>query len=391
MTAVREVPVAERRARLGLRHRLAERASSVGEVAGALVALHATDPATVYLSAAARLNTPSVPAIEDALYADRTLMRMLGMRRTMFVVPDDVAPLVQAGCTAAVAVQQRKLAVDLLATASIGDEAWLDELLDAVHRLLLDKGPATATALAKLEPRLQEKVVLSPGKPYESRANITSRVLLLLAAEGRIVRGRPQGSWISSQYKWSAIEEWLPAGMPSLEAAEARSALARRWLRAFGPGSAEDLKWWTGWTMGDTRKALAAVQAVEVALPSGPGWLLPDDVEPVAEPAPWAALLPALDPTPMGWIQRDWYLGGHAPELFDRTGNIGPSVWWNGRVIGGWAQRPDGEIALRLLEDPGADAVAMIETERVRLRSWLADTRITPRFRTPLERELATP
>ena len=52
-----------------------------------VVALHATDPATVHLSAAARMREPDVAAVERALYDERSLIRMLGMRRTMFVVP----------------------------------------------------------------------------------------------------------------------------------------------------------------------------------------------------------------------------------------------------------------------------------------------------------------
>ena len=105
---------------------------------------------------------------------------------------------------------------------------------------------------------------------------------------------------------------------------------------------------------------------------------------------PWAALLPALDPTPMGWRERAWYVGEHAPALFDRSGNIGPTAWWDGRIVGGWAQRKDGEIAVRLLEDIGAEASAAIAAEAQRLREWIGPVRITPRFRTPLERELAS-
>jgi hypothetical protein len=57
--------------------------------------------------------------------------------------------------------------------------------------------------------------------------------------------------------------------------------------------------------------------------------------------------------------------------------------------VGGWAQRKDGEIAFRLLEDVGADAIRAIETVAEELRDWLGKLRVTPRFRTPLERELA--
>ncbi|GAA3989235.1 hypothetical protein GCM10022384_41520 [Streptomyces marokkonensis] len=112
---------------------------------------------------------------------------------------------------------------------------------------------------------------------------------------------------------------------------------------------------------------------------------------------PWAALLPALDPTAMAWQHRDWYLApGLRPMLFDRSGNVGPTVWWNGRVIGGWAQRADGEIVWRILEGegpggegPGREAEAAIAAEAERLGSWVGTTRVTPRFRTPLERELS--
>jgi uncharacterized membrane protein YeaQ/YmgE (transglycosylase-associated protein family) len=91
----------------------------------------------------------------------------------------------------------------------------------------------------------------------------------------------------------------------------------------------------------------------------------------------------------MGWRDRAWYVGGHAQALFDRSGNIGPTAWWDGRIVGGWAQRKDGEIVVRLLEDTGAEAAAAIAAEAQRLRAWIGSGRVTPRFRTPLERELA--
>jgi hypothetical protein len=118
------------------------------------------------------------------------------------------------------------------------------------------------------------------------------------------------------------------------------------------------------------------------------GAVLPDDLQPAPAPEPWVALLPALDPTPMGWTVRDWFLGPHAGALFDRSGNIGPSVWCDGRIVGGWAQRADGEIVTRLLEDVGTEAATAVAAEAERLRQWIGPVRVTPRFRTPLEREL---
>ncbi len=386
--------IAERRARLGVRHRLAaaERTDDVAAVARSLVVLHATDPATVFLSVAAR-SVQAVPSmVERALYDDRTLLRMLAMRRTMFVAPVELVPVLQSSTATALAAKQRRTYSRFIEQAGVVEDAvaFFGEVEEGAHRALLARGEATGAQLSADEPRLRTQVDPAPGKPYSRPTNITTWVLVTLGCEGLIVRGRPNGTWISSQYRWSPIEAWLPAGIPEIPADDARAALVEHWLRAFGPAPLSDLRWWTGWTVGEVRKALAPLGVTEVDLDGTTGLVMTDDLEPVAPPEPWAALLPALDPTPMGWQERGWFLGDHGPALFDRNGNIGPSVWWDGRIVGGWAQRKDGEIAVRLLDDVGADARAAIDREAVRTAAWYGDVRAIPRFRTPLERELTS-
>ena len=60
------------------------------------------------------------------------------------------------------------------------------------------------------------------------------------------------------------------------------------------------------------------------------------------------------------------------------------------RIVGGWAQRASGEIAFRLLADIGSQATAAVAAEAGRLESWLGAVRVTPRFRTALERDLSS-
>jgi hypothetical protein len=181
------------------------------------------------------------------------------------------------------------------------------------------------------------------------------------------------------------MDAWLPGGLPEMQLPAARTELVGRWLKRFGPGTRADMRWWTGWTAAEVDRALLALEAVEVGLDGGTGYVLPDDLEPMAAPTPGAVFLPALDSTVMGWTERGWYLGAHGPRLFDRSGNAGPTVWWDGRVIGGWAQRKDGRIVLQLLEDAGAEARVATEEEADRLERWLGPVRFIPRFRTPLE------
>jgi hypothetical protein len=173
---------------------------------------------------------------------------------------------------------------------------------------------------------------------------------------------------------------------------EARAELVRRWLRAFGPGRRDDVRWWTGWTVGATRQALAGAGAVEVDLDEGGiGYVLPDDLDPVEQPEPWVALLPALDATTMGWTDRDWYLGPHRPKLFDSSGNAGPTVWVDGRVVGGWAHRRGGQVFPWLLEDVGEETRKLLDAEAARLEAWIGPARVTGSFPTPLEIQLREP
>jgi hypothetical protein len=382
----------QRRARLALRHHLAPTALARDAVqaAGDLLALHGTDPASVFLSAWARTRSPDAGGLERALYEERSLVRILGMRRTMFVVPVELAHVVQAACTRAIAVQERRKLLQIFEEAGVAEDpaSWLEEVEQAALRALAARGQATGAELSAEEPLLRQQILLAAGKRYEALVNVTTRVLFLLAADGRIIRGRPRGSWISSQYAWSPMESWLEGGLAELETESARAELVRRWLGAYGPGTAADIRWWTGWTAGEVKRALANVATVEVDIGGETGLVLAEDVDPLPVPDPWAALLPALDPTVMGWAGRSWFLGPHGPALFDRSGNPGPTVWWDGRIVGGWAQRKEGDIVFRVLEDVGAGALRAIEAVAGELRDWLGRLRVTPRFRTPLEREL---
>jgi hypothetical protein len=413
-----KVSLAERRGRLVERQLLGSPVASVTEVAESLVALHATDPVTVYLSAWARSRC-AAEDVDATLYAERVVVRMLGMRRTVFVVPVGLAGVVQAACTDDVARRLRRQLEKDLAKGGVGDgdaASWLRSVEAGVLRALAARGGgATGTQLSADEPLLRTQLVYAPDKAYGGPANITSRVLVLIAAEGRTIRGHRRGGWSSGQFEWFLPEAWLRrgeeaalavdsgvGGLPSvrdaysgaglgagLDAGVARTELAQRWLRAFGPALVSDLQWWAGWTGAQTKAALAALPVAEVDLDGQAGVALAEDLSFPADVPQVAALLPALDPTPMGWQARSWYLGPHAPSLFDRTGNIGPTVWWEGRVVGGWAQRASGEVVYRLLEDIGADGAAAVAAQAAALAAWLGPARVTPRFRTPLERELS--
>jgi len=282
-------------------------------------------------------------------------------------------------------VERRR--TEKLFAGGIADPAALFAELEAAGLAAVrERGEATTAELTALDPRLSQRIAFSQDKAYAGAISVSQKVFFHLALDGWIGRGRPRGSWTGTQVRWSPIERWLAGGIPEIPTDEARAMLVRRWLATFGPGSRDDLVWWTGWTVGAVRSALAAIGAQEVTLDGGvTGYVNRADAAPDATPDPWVALLPALDATTMGWKDRDWYLGPHRAALFDRNGNAGPSIWVDGRIVGGWGHRQSGEIAWRLLEDVGAEATAAIGEEAARLEAWLGPARIRTSFPTPTE------
>ena len=389
-----DITVEERRRRLGVRHLLApaQRVEKVDEVADALVALHSSDPVTVYLSAALRLREPSIEAVDRALYDDRRLLRHHAMRRTLWAMPPDTTIAAHAGFTRKIAAAERRRTGTLFGL----DEAGIDDAIERVSAVVHEHGgPISTRAIGEALPDLAEPRPINQGTNYSGQMAIHTRALLVAAFDGRIARGRPIGSWIASQYDWWPVESWVGRRLDDdRDELAGATTVIEAWLAASGPATLDDLVWWTGGTKTLVRKALERLGAEEVSTTDGRsdvgGYVLPTDDVIAADPEPWVALLPGLDPTAMGWKQRTWYLDDETnARVTDRNGNIGPTVWVDGRIVGGWAQRPDGtivhDVETRSLDEAHRD---LLDAETERIRTLVGDTRFTPRFPSPNQKRL---
>jgi hypothetical protein len=377
---MQQVSDRQRRARLGRRHALSAPVDSVEAAVDSVVCLHATEPPSVYVSVQARSGVTHAD-VERALYVDRSVVKQLAMRRTVFVFPRDLLPAAWGSASRRVADQlEARLAKEVvsngLAPEGVG---WVTRNADAVLATLAEHGPATTAELRERLPDLSQRLEMSPGKSYGGSFPIAPRLLSTLAASGRVMRGSNAGDWRLSRPRWTLTGDWLGEEVPHASVDEGYRLLVERWLRRFGPGTEADLVWWLGATKGAVRRALGELAAVEVSLESGAtGYLLPDDLDDEPDPEPWSALLPVLDPTTMGWKERGFYLGGDdVPHLFDTNGNAGTTAWWDGRIVGCWVQDPDGVVHVHHLRDVGSDARQALDREAGRLSAWLDGARIS--------------
>jgi hypothetical protein len=381
----------DRRARLVARHHLARTASTVNDAVRDIVALHSSDPASPYLAGWARVDGFRSHDLDRELYEARTLWRLHAMRRTLFVVPTVDSAVFDAGAGRAVAVSERRRLGQWLAKEMDGGAAaeLTGRLELAIIEILTSGGEKLTKELTAELPALRTEITVGSGR-WSGRASISSRLLYILAMEGKIVRTRPAGTWRSSQHNWALTENWFGEVPTEIPPEQGRSELLARYLRRYGPVTLTDIRWWTGWTARVAREALASASTTTVRLDSGAdGFIARGDGDPPQPARASVAFLPGLDSTPMGWKERTWYLGQQGGPLFDRNGNIGPSIWWGGRIVGGWGQTADGRVVFRLFEDIGTSGADSVAAEADRLTGWLEEEVVTPRFRTPLEVELA--
>jgi hypothetical protein len=385
---VRRIDADERRARLARRHRIAAeyRARDVVDATRSMVCLHATDPATVYLSARARVADLARADLDGALYADRTLIKHLSMRRTLFVFTRELLAAATAGPGARVADSERRRTIREIEASAVASDGlrWLGDAEAAVLAALESHPDLTSSQLREAAPIVDVKMRVGGAGKWGTDAPVGPRLLTILSAAGLAVRGNNRGGWNVSRPMWTSMARWLGSPLDHMDADAGIAQMTQAWLHAFGPGTANDLKWWLGVRSTDVKRALTDVAAVEVDLDGSVGYLLPDDLDPVVEVEPWVALLPALDPTPMGWADRGWYLGPHRAVLFDSYGNAGPTAWWNGRVVGGWHQEPSGPVVVDIVERIPKLARTRLDREAAKLTDWLAGERVLPRFPSPL-------
>jgi hypothetical protein len=222
---MRRVGVRERRARLGARHRLASHASTVEEAAGGRrrPALERSRDGLPLVVGKGRGFEPA--DLDDALYRRRSLVRMIGMRRTLFVVPVELAPVMHEACTKGLIPAQRARLVRMLEQQAwphpaAGKPGSRGRRRDAGRDRRARRGHGARAD--RRRPALGARLTFGEGKSWAGTMGVSTRVLFLLATEGLIVRTRPLGAWTSGQYRWATTEHWL--GGPLREVTTPRRA-----------------------------------------------------------------------------------------------------------------------------------------------------------------------
>ncbi len=349
----------------------------VVQVVGDICVLHATAAPTPYLSLWNRVKGFSREQLDAELYETRRLVRVLCMRRTLFIFPSEKLPVFFQATKKQVQRRFPSEARRLLVQAGLCQEGEESEALEHLHQriveVLADRGPSTVSEIGKLVPELKIKVKYDVDRPYAGEFSLGSRIVPGMCILGLLVRAKPRGSWRSTLHQYTPLAVWLPdVDLESLTPKEAQTRLVRWYLVALGPATLEDIAWWSGFSKGETRKALSALDdelaEIEIKGLGGDYLMLTADHQRLLETQPGVQpsvnLLPSLAPYIMGYRDRRRFLDPeHYHQVFDRSGNAFATVWVNGRVVGVWHEQ-EAAVELLLWEDVEREAL-MTEARRL--------------------------
>ena len=299
------------------------RVADVSDVTQHTGGLHATAVSTPYLSLFARMTDFSRADLERELYEQRTLAKIRCVRKTIYIQPADWIPAFYAATAPAVAGASERF-MQARGVSPRQFERVRSEILE-----LLQNTEMTASQI----------------KNHLNTAIDVSSILYVLCDRGELIRARPL-SWRDKRHTYARFRDYFPdLDLHTLAEAEAKRAIVRFYLAAFGPATETDVVWWTGFGKRDVKRALKEIseQIMKVILTSLPGeyLLLRSDKEKFeqlqVEEKPAVHFLPILDSFLMGYKQRERFISAeHREFIFDRSGNATSTIVVTGRVVGVW-------------------------------------------------------
>jgi hypothetical protein len=277
----------------------------------------------------------------DAALAERRLVKVGCMRRTLYVVPSDLVAVVVRG-TARRAEKEVRWALRKGVPPDLV-EAAIAATLDALDE------PLTRTEIADRACRaLGARPRLVRGGGWGSPRKVAAvpvgalmypvvDLLHLSAARGVVCYGEQRGG----EPTFVRADAWLP-GYRDLSPEEAETLLLRRYLGAFGPATPADFARWTGMTLQEAGAIWARVadELAPVDVEGSDGAVLRtslDDLACARIARPHVRLLPYFDSYLLGHRGRsDLVADAHAHRVSRAQGWIAPVLLVDGRVAGTW-------------------------------------------------------
>jgi len=311
--------------------------------------LHATSSVGPYLSLFARTRDFVKESLDEELYVKRSLGKIRCMRKTLYILTNDMIPIAYAA-TRKMNEEITKRYAEFRGVSSERYEEFSRSILEILKNREMTASEIKKTLRTQLD---------------------VSAILYLMCDQGLLTRSRAEKGWKDKNLRYAIFTEYFPdVDLTKIDESEAVTLLVLQYLSSFGPATEKDIIWWTGLNRTIIREALNSIQkqigTIEVSDLKGGFILLNSDEnlmkgkekskKQVVNP------LPGLDPYLMGYKERERYLDyKNYGMVFDRSGNATSTISLDSRVIGVWDFIEEEEPLVKLFFFEEVEEAALTE------------------------------
>ncbi|MGB5912407.1 MAG: crosslink repair DNA glycosylase YcaQ family protein [Promethearchaeia archaeon] len=296
-----------------------------------LCGLHATGTMEPYLALFARMSRFNKKDLEKELYVNKTLGRIRGIRKTLFIYTKKMIPIINSSTKHLII----KLFEKYLNYRDISLEDYKNLSIDILN--LINKREMSTSEIKKA---------------LNSQKDIGA-IISVMCDEMVLIRTKPIKSWKDRRIRYAPFKGYFPEiNFNRYNEEEALKILVKNYLKSYGPSTETDIVWWTGINRSKIRRALDQfrdeIATIKISSLNHDFLILQKDIEKFTNltliKENTINFLPQLDPYLMGYKDRERYIKINNYEyVFDRSGNITSTILLNGRIIGVWdvTEKPD--------------------------------------------------
>jgi hypothetical protein len=319
------------------RHHLLEPApaDALARVTSDICCAHAQVGASAELMLGLRVGDITRQHVRDAVWTKRTLVKTVGLRGTLHLLPADEVPMWMAANRLRFPAEEKRLS-----KAGIGTEE-LHAVIEAISEIV---GPEPISR-PELERRLEERVggwAMATNQGWAGSYRNWPMALGWAATLGRVCYGPGQGG----RSTFVRLADWVP--WREEDPMAAGLFVLRQFLRAYGPSTVAEFGRWFALEPAIGKRLFESLSAelTEVDVEGSRRWMLKSDLTAPAEPAPDAVhLVPHFDVFVVGSHPREQLIepGSAVAVASPGTAATFAVLLVGGRVGGVWERKPQGK------------------------------------------------
>ncbi len=273
--------------------------------------------------------------VRDAIWKQRTLVKTVGLRGTLHLVPAEEMPVWMAANRLRFEAERRRV-------SRFGvDVADLDRLIEAISDVV---GPEPIGRL-ELEQGLEARVGAAATTQRQAWAGSYPSwpfAMGFASALGRICYGPGEGG----RSTFVRLADWL--GWRDEDPMESGVIVLRRFLHAYGPSTPAEFARWFALEPAIVKTLFSklAAETVEVEVEGSRRWMLASDLKSAVDAHPDSVhLLPQFDVYVVGSLPREQLIPSGSPIAQLHLGTAAPFavLLVGGRVAGVWSRKPAGK------------------------------------------------